>query len=292
VKIALGLKVDDVQYPTQYCDYGDIGDTNRWYGLLPGGAGPMGFRAVTIKRDSQVALSFTMVNSGHGDQEKVKESLISGTDKLVDLAKNTYPGGDLWGPFAKWLKDNVIGWVLADCDGPLAGDVFQLTGGDIIDRDWVASKGYIGTDSPSGCGSNSNYHVVVFTRPRGNWGLKSYLGAGENIPIGARLVSRSGDFTLEMQPDGNLVVYYARAAGVYMAAQWATQTNGQRITRCEMQPDGNFVLYDGSAPVFTTNTNGNPGACAGIQDDGSFVIYAPDGHRLFATSTNWCVDSA
>ena len=73
---------------------------------------------------------------------------------------------------------------------------------------------------------------------------------------------------------------------------WATGTNGHTITRCEMQTDGNFVLYEGATPVFATNTNGHPGAYAAIQDDGNFVIYGPDSRPLYASNTNWCVDSA
>jgi hypothetical protein len=103
-------------------------------------------------------------------------------------------------------------------------------------------------------------------------------------------VSRSGDVSLDRQPDGNLVVYYARAAGVDMAALWATNTKGRKVNRCEMQTDGNFVLYVDSTPVFATNTNGRPGAYAAIQDDGNFVIYSADHGVLYPTNANLFVD--
>lgn len=295
VKISMSLTVDDQVYPAQYCDYGSIGDTNRWYGIRPGGAGSMGFPAVVVKRDSVVKLAFLMVNSGHPDEGKIQDDLNKGADYLAALATASVGATGPWGAIVAGGLEGLkylIDLFTANCDGPLAADAVQLSGGDLIDNDWVASRGYVGGDSPKGCGSNSNYHVVIFTRPRGSWGLQAFLEPGQRIPIGGHLVSRSGDISLEMQADGNLVVYYARAAGVSMAALWASNTSGHKVDRCEMQTDGNFVLYEGATPVFSTKTNGRPGAYAAIQDDGNFVVYSADHGPLYPSNTNYFVDSA
>jgi len=288
VKISFGLKVDDREFPIQYNDYGDIGDENRWYGVS------MNFPAVPITRNSQVTVSFAMINAGHSaNQDQVKDSPTTVSDKALKLGVGAAPESDVWEPYAEKLLNGIIGWALANCDGPLAADLFQLDGGAIIDGDWNASKGYLGTDSSTGCGSNSNYHVVVYTRPRGNWGLKTILQPNETMPVEPTggfqpgMVSRSGDFILRMQADGNLVVYDARALNVYMAALWSSRTNGQRVDRCIMQADGNLVLYNGSTAVWASNTNGYPGAYAILQDDGNFVIYSTDGQHRWASNTNF-----
>jgi hypothetical protein len=74
---------------------------------------------------------------------------------------------------------------------------------------------------------------------------------------------KTGDLTLSMQPDGNLVVY---RDGV---SKWASETNNwpSTCTTCyaSFQSDGNLVLYGSSGngeytPYWSTGTNGHPGA--------------------------------
>ena len=101
-----------------------------------------------------------------------------------------------------------------------------------------------------------------------------------------KLNSTLGAFHLDMQDDGNLVLYT-----VGMVPLWASNTvgNGQFAI---MQTDGNLVVYDfAERPVFASGTHGNPGAFLRCQDDGNLVIYkephpAHAGRAIWATNTH------
>lgn len=107
------------------------------------------------------------------------------------------------------------------------------------------------------------------------------LNPGENLGINGLLTSRNGQHTLEMQGDGNLVLY--RPGHL---ALWATNTDGRTVAQAIMQGDGNFVLYGpGGEYVWDTGTDGHPGSWLIIQDDGNVVIYDPSGNPTWATNT-------
>jgi hypothetical protein len=159
VKVSASLRVDDQSYPTLFRDLGDLNDTG-WYGLN------LTFPSVTVRRDSHIALSFLILNSGHGDQTKVKDDMKKATDALVVAAAASIPATGFWGllatgatALAKLVLDSIVGLFTANCDGPLAADVYQLTGAQVMDNDWASARGYPGTDSEHGCGGNSYYHV-------------------------------------------------------------------------------------------------------------------------------------
>jgi hypothetical protein len=87
------------------------------------------------------------------------------------------------------------------------------------------------------------------------------------------LVSGNGQYQLLYQLDGNLVVYGLEGA------TWSSGTEGHSVGSLEMQGDGNLVLYDANGrPLRATRTEGNPGAMVQLQDDGKLVVYAdPNG---------------
>jgi PAN domain len=123
---------------------------------------------------------------------------------------------------------------------------------------------------------------------------RSTLFEGEYLFQGQRLVSDDCYYHLEMQGDGNLVVYggyeggtslwatgtYQRCGGVWpfvscapAAAQYAT-----------LQGDGNFVVYwEAGFPAWASNTAnaGKPGtAQLWMQDDANLVLYSDVGSTL------------
>lgn len=104
------------------------------------------------------------------------------------------------------------------------------------------------------------------------WNAQSFvdrLPAGRGLSPGQYLVSESGAHTLQMQGDGNLVVY---AAG---QAVWSTGTAGHPGAHLEMQGDGNLVVYPPSGPaLWASGTGGNGGAQVFMQSDANLVIYA------------------
>jgi hypothetical protein len=97
------------------------------------------------------------------------------------------------------------------------------------------------------------------------------------LSFGQSIKSCDGRFTLIMQTDGNLVLYFN---GV---ALWATDTNGCG-DHAVMQGDGNFVVYAASnAPCWSSNTANNPGAFLTLQNDGNLVIY--NGPAIWSSNT-------
>ena len=106
------------------------------------------------------------------------------------------------------------------------------------------------------------------------------LNPGEGITAGGALASCDGRFTLQMQLDGNLVLYQGGTA------LWSNNRAHTSDFSAVMQGDGNFVVYDlASIPRFATNTSGNPGAWLALQNDGNVVVYSSGGAPLWASNT-------
>lgn len=100
------------------------------------------------------------------------------------------------------------------------------------------------------------------------------LTAGQSLVRGSSqstLVSSSGQFKLDLQQDGNLVVYDSNNKPL-----WASNTAGTDGQTATMQADGNFVLYRvNGQPLWASNTAGNPNSWIIMQNDGNLVVYKP-----------------
>lgn len=139
----------------------------------------------------------------------------------------------------------------------------------------------------------------------------SDIYAGQTLYTGQIIVSDNRLYELQLQNDGNLVLYARTYDGwgniVNRTALWASNTAGRTVSRCVMQSDGNLVLYYDyyaynywgrywqmySQPVWASNTSGNPGAYLELQNDGNLVIYVNPGannsaydYAIWATGTN------
>lgn len=106
------------------------------------------------------------------------------------------------------------------------------------------------------------------------------LNPNESLPINSSITSQDGRFTLNMQGDGNLVLY--GPSGKY---RWDSATHGQSVTQTVMQGDGNFVIYGPGGALWASGTHGHSGAWLVVQNDGNLVIYDPSGSALWATGT-------
>ena len=108
------------------------------------------------------------------------------------------------------------------------------------------------------------------------------MNAGHKLAVGAKQESCSKHYSLDMQTDGNLVLYHHGVGAI-----WATGTNGKGGHTATMQSDGNFVLYTaGSKALWSSTTSSHPGSWLDVQDDGNLVVYGPGGHALWASHTN------
>lgn len=95
------------------------------------------------------------------------------------------------------------------------------------------------------------------------------LGVGQGLRRGQTLLSCDGRFTLNMQNDGNLVLYFDQAP------IWHTGTVNSSAAGVVMRADGNLQEFDANGIVlWQSGTSGHPGAGALLQNDGNFVIYA------------------
>ncbi|WP_437298564.1 PAN domain-containing protein [Sorangium sp. So ce426] len=109
-----------------------------------------------------------------------------------------------------------------------------------------------------------------------------YLASNEYMFPGQRLTAPSCYYHVDMQSDGNLVIYGGQGTSYPI---WATNTVGWG-GYVVMQPDGNLVMYDWSdAPVWSTDTWGYNYSSYAIQNDGNSVVYSSTGYPLWDSDT-------
>ena len=91
---------------------------------------------------------------------------------------------------------------------------------------------------------------------------------------------RFGHSRMDMQRDGNLVIYNNTNGRVL----WASNTQNSGAVQLRFQKDGNLVLYTAAnRHVWSTGTfqddcdmQGADGVLLGLQSDGNFVIYCAE----------------
>lgn len=107
------------------------------------------------------------------------------------------------------------------------------------------------------------------------------LYANQELHPGQVLRSANGMYTLEMQFDGNLVIY---APG--HIARWSTGTRGNLLFI--NQGDGNLALYTNTTPrraVWNSQTAGRGVGRLVLQDDQNLVLYRNAGGYSWASNT-------
>ena len=111
----------------------------------------------------------------------------------------------------------------------------------------------------------------------------SILSAGQELQAGQDLISSGGQYTLDMQTDGNLVVY---GNGCVI---WASGTAGTGSNDyLAMQGDGNLVIYQSDGhPVWASNTAGTGRQnYLAMQVDGNLVVYTSAGAPVWASGAS------
>jgi murein DD-endopeptidase len=103
------------------------------------------------------------------------------------------------------------------------------------------------------------------------------LGGGSQMRSGDRLTSPNGEYRLDMQSDGNLVL-----TSGFDRVMWATMTYGNPGAWFAVQGDGNLVVYSATnAVLWQANRNGTTNNSLSLQNDGNLVLYSGTTARWF-----------
>jgi hypothetical protein len=112
---------------------------------------------------------------------------------------------------------------------------------------------------------------------------KYFLEVEQRMPVGDSLQSVNQNFSLQLQTDGNLVLYEEGGGAI-----WSTNTNGKHAEYLVLQVDGNLVLYgENGSVLWSSETAGQIGGKYHFQlnDDGNLVI-TNNGIPIWASNTN------
>jgi hypothetical protein len=149
--VSIDVAVDDHVYKSPVKAMGDLNNGNFVPTLS---VGPISIDSPTAK----VVVNYSIINAGHGDPSQIKQAISTGSGAALKNADI----GEPWKSIANAVIDLGSALFFANCDGPVVTDQRTFTGAQIIEMaqpKWAASKEFAGTDSPSGCGSNSRYIV-------------------------------------------------------------------------------------------------------------------------------------
>jgi hypothetical protein len=188
---SLSLSVGGQAASTKTQKMGDLNNGTYSTGLT--------FENVAIGDEQIVVFSYTIMNNGHSNPDVVEKNLADAATTLAnkaaqaaaqaavkpiaeDIAEEagTLLGGTLGtivvpvigsaiGALAGWIVGKTGAALFANCDGVVATGVHFFTGADLRsrtngDRAVSATEKNPGTDSPDGCGSNSDYDVTWTVR--------------------------------------------------------------------------------------------------------------------------------
>jgi len=109
------------------------------------------------------------------------------------------------------------------------------------------------------------------------------LNKGKLLTGGQFLISSSGQYSFNVQIDGNLVVYQNGAGG--RAATWQSGTDSKGSgSKFILQDDGNLVFYSTSGNAIWASSTEDPNAdFLVMQDDGNLVLYSTTGSVLWSS---------
>jgi hypothetical protein len=125
---------------------------------------------VVVAPGQKVAFSYSIVNTGYA-ADSTEADLVKATDAAATAAASAAGGavsagaGTAVGTAAGgWLGPKIAGVIFADCDGPVAAGDHTWTGAALaaaaLGKTVATEDNNPGTNSPDGCGSNSQYYVT------------------------------------------------------------------------------------------------------------------------------------
>lgn len=186
---------------------------------------------------------------------------------------------------------------LANTDYPSQGDISNQTGTSATCsaacNNITGCIGFVYNTSNNTCFFKNNTAVTPYFSPSATFYYKGAApsAAGQNCYVysqlyGNRYMMYPGDIlytcgmlktpdgvhTLNMQPDGNLVLTNTSTSKV----TWSSGSYGKGTPPYTFtyQTDGNCVIYDsGKSAIWSTGTNGKTSTILVLQNDGNLVLY-------------------
>jgi hypothetical protein len=113
----------------------------------------------------------------------------------------------------------------------------------------------------------------------------STVNGGSSIASGGCLASSDQQYAVEMQADGNLVVYY-QPFSAQPQPLWDSNTAANPGATASVQTDGNLVVYSATGvALWSSNTTGTPNSYLSMQADGNAVVYGNSFAQQSGTTT-------
>jgi hypothetical protein len=184
---SVGLRVMNAQgglhhdWPAQSANLGDYEaltfvDTNLFYrGIDVPDPTPQ------LPDGGAIYWSFILANAGHGDNSVLLSAANNAANAVVGALVSS---GDIT---AEFVAGGIIGvqallqLLTADCDGVVAALGFGFTAAELAQmtadpKNWLKKVNCPGTDSPVGCGDNSNYDVYYLITNRSLTTVPNLIG--------------------------------------------------------------------------------------------------------------------
>lgn len=125
----------------------------------------LSFPNVVVNPTDTVTLSYLIVNSGHKSPSDIESILEKGGVDLLSYGASEIPYlGSAIAPLASWFGNELVGIINVDCDGVVAAERDTFTYADLMGKTqggpFTQTTRHPGTNSPTGCGRNSNYFVT------------------------------------------------------------------------------------------------------------------------------------
>ena len=101
------------------------------------------------------------------------------------------------------------------------------------------------------------------------------------LEVGNVITSENNKLELNMQDDGNLVLY-CRSIPI-----WSSKTDGHGgKSAASFQKDGNLVLMENNDVLYTADSHDKRGEKLVVQDDANLVIYNNNDEAIWSSKTN------
>lgn len=134
----------------------------------------LSFPNVAVPAGGSIVFNYLIVNSGHNSESDVDKALEKAGTTLADkglvaggtaLGTAILPGlGSILGAIGGWLAGEIGNIINANCDGAVAAEQVTLTFDqlmqDTANGPFTKETKHPGTNSATGCGSNSMYFVT------------------------------------------------------------------------------------------------------------------------------------